>query len=82
MDAGKTCSFHVDLLLIDTEGYDFEILKTIDFSNFRPDLLIFEVSNLDRKDFNASIEILKKNEYQVYINHIDCIALKKNIHLF
>jgi len=72
----------VDLLLIDTEGYDFEILKTIDFSNFRPDLLIFEVSNLDRKDFNESLEILKRNEYKLYINHIDCIALKKNIHLF
>ncbi len=73
---------HVDLLLIDTEGYDFEILKTIDFNNFRPDLLIFEVSNLNRKDFNESIEMLKSNDYKLYINHIDCIALKKNIHLF
>lgn len=73
---------HVDLLLIDTEGYDFEILKTIDFNNFRPDLIIFEVSNLNRKDFNKSIEILKKNEYKLYINYIDCIALKKNINFF
>lgn len=72
---------HVDLLLIDTEGYDFEILKTIDFSNFRPDLIIFEVSNLNRKDFKESIEMLKKNEYMLYINYIDCIAVKKNINL-
>lgn len=32
----------LDLLLIDTEGYDYEIIKRIDFSAHRPRLLIYE----------------------------------------
>lgn len=33
---------HVDLLQIDTEGYDYEILRTIDFSRLRPPLINYE----------------------------------------
>ena len=32
----------VDLVLIDTEGYDFEVIKGIDFAVHRPRLLIYE----------------------------------------
>ena len=32
----------VDLILIDTEGYDWEVIKNIDFSRYRPRLLIYE----------------------------------------
>ena len=32
----------LDLLLIDAEGYDYEIIKGIDFERHRPRLLIYE----------------------------------------
>lgn len=32
----------LDLLLIDTEGYDFEILMSIDFTNIKPRIIHFE----------------------------------------
>lgn len=37
---------HVDLIHIDTEGYDYEIIKRIDFGRLRPRLLIFERKHL------------------------------------
>jgi FkbM family methyltransferase len=36
----------LDLLLIDTEGYDYEIIRRIDFAAHRPRLLIYEHSHL------------------------------------
>ena len=32
----------MDLLQIDTEGYDYEILRTIDFSRLRPRFINYE----------------------------------------
>lgn len=32
----------IDLLQIDAEGYDFEILKTVDFARYRPKLVNYE----------------------------------------
>jgi FkbM family methyltransferase len=36
----------LDLLVIDAEGYDYEIIKGIDFDRYRPRLLIYENSHL------------------------------------
>jgi hypothetical protein len=33
---------HVDLLQIDAEGYDYEILRTVDFSRVRPRFINYE----------------------------------------
>ena len=32
----------IDLLLIDTEGYDYQILMSIDFNKFKPKIIRFE----------------------------------------
>jgi len=40
----------IDLLLTDTEGYDYEILKRIDFDRFRPKLIIYESWHLGEGD--------------------------------
>lgn len=48
----------LDLLLIDTEGYDWEIIKTIDLERQRPRLLIYEHFHLapgDRSDCRAHL---------------------------
>jgi hypothetical protein len=41
---------HVDLLAIDTEGYDWEILRTIDLARWHPRVLIYEHYHLDDAD--------------------------------
>jgi FkbM family methyltransferase len=55
----------VDLLQIDTEGYDFEVLKTFPFDFMRPVIVIFEHSHLDETDRTASVRMMAKNRYKV-----------------
>jgi len=40
----------VDLLAIDTEGYDWQILRTIDLARWHPRLVIYEHYHLDEAD--------------------------------
>ena len=41
---------HIELLQIDTEGYDYEILRTIDFSRLRPQFINYERGLLDEEE--------------------------------
>ena len=53
----------IDLLVIDTEGHDCEILRTLDFTRFRPVLLMFEHQHLSAKDKAAAYAILETHGY-------------------
>jgi FkbM family methyltransferase len=51
----------VDLVLVDTEGYDFEIIKQIDLGSYRPRLLVYEhylLSPEERAACRAHVERL------------------------
>ena len=55
----------IDLLDIDAEGFDFEVLKGIDFEKHAIDLIMIEVHHYDEKTIKMAKEILdlltKKN---------------------
>lgn len=53
----------VGLLHIDTEGYDFEIIKSIDFERHRPRLLIYEHKHLNDQDRAACRSYLEALGY-------------------
>jgi FkbM family methyltransferase len=55
----------LDLLLIDTEGFDYEIIKTIDFSRIRPALIIYEHIHLSEADAAACSALLRRAGYRV-----------------
>jgi FkbM family methyltransferase len=59
----------VDMLVVDTEGYDYEILKTLDFSRMAPAYINYERSHL-RKDQAACRRLLVRNGYALY-DHAD-----------
>jgi FkbM family methyltransferase len=81
----KICSIHnittIDYLQIDTEGFDTEIIKMIDFSKFKINTIRFESwtfstdcftkfhndksNELGVNGFNNAIDILKKNNYTI-----------------
>ena len=44
----------LDYLQIDTEGYDVEILKMIDFNIIMPKLIRFECSNLKKSELETA----------------------------
>lgn len=72
---------HVDsinVLLIDTEGYDFEILKQVDYKKNKPQVIIYEYEHLSFKDYKQSLHLLKQNGYKCYKDNLDIIAIQKN----
>lgn len=40
----------IDLLLVDTEGYDYEILQQIDFDTVAPDILLYEHQYIEKNE--------------------------------
>jgi len=64
----------IDLLQIDTEGFDFEILKMINFNRIKPSIVRYEVEHLKKEDFIKSIKLLKMNQYKFIDQGVDIIA--------
>jgi FkbM family methyltransferase len=63
----------VDVLLIDTEGYDYEILKMIDFSRIRPAIIECEIWHLSHEERLQSMRLLQSAGYMTIPNeeHFD-----------
>lgn len=71
----------LDLLHIDTEGYDFEIIKMIDFGSIRPCIILFEHKHLTTKEYKQCLRLLKNNGYAVYLGKGDTIAKHKSLEI-
>jgi FkbM family methyltransferase len=65
-----------DLLCIDTEGYDFEVIKLIDFKKYHPEVILFESKNLSDKDFIEAKTLLTSHGYTLYWEKGDTLAIK------
>jgi FkbM family methyltransferase len=55
----------IDLVVIDTEGYDLEILRQIDLIRFRPDLIVYEHKHLTESDRRIAADLLTARGYRV-----------------
>ena len=65
----------LDLLLIDVEGYDGERLRSIDFSTWRPRMLIFEHEHLPIPERDASYTLLEEQGYELLTLGLDTWCL-------
>lgn len=65
---------HVDLLQIDAEGFDWPIIRSIDFSHLRPSILRFEYRNITEQDADACLELLASHGYRFLVDGRDIIA--------
>jgi FkbM family methyltransferase len=54
----------IDLLVIDTEGHDWEILRALDFTRFRPVLVMFEHQHLSANDKAAAYALLETQGHE------------------
>lgn len=70
----------VDLLVLDTEGYDYEILINLNFDEISPSIIHFEhglkSQTMTQAQFNNLRDLLYKNDYQLFVNHADVTAIK------
>ena len=64
----------VDLLQIDTEGYDLSILKLVNFDVIKPRIIRFESGLLSNKDKEEAYTLLSKNHYKLLELGIDTLA--------
>ena len=66
---------NIDLVQIDTEGYDAEVIKLIDFDHHSPTLIMFEHMHLTPPDRNACIARLRRHGYEYVSDHMDTMCL-------
>jgi FkbM family methyltransferase len=67
----------VSILQIDTEGYDFEIIKMIDFQKNAPTIINFEIIHLSHEELDEATALLFSNGYEMLRYGINMIARKK-----
>jgi FkbM family methyltransferase len=67
---------NVDLLHTDTEGFDYKILRSINFAEYDIKLVIFEGEWMTQFELKEIIQYLKKFNYQIFQSGIDYAAIK------
>lgn len=67
---------NLDLLQLDVEGYEWHILKTIDFDRFKPAIVNFEQKHLRPHDKAACFDLLHRHGYHVAITGQDALAYR------
>ncbi len=65
----------IDLLVVDTEGHDWEILRSVDFSALRPRLIVYEHFHLSEPDRRAALDQFRALGYRVLEEGFDTFCL-------
>ncbi|MCA9469416.1 MAG: FkbM family methyltransferase [Nitrospira sp.] len=68
-----------DLLQIDTEGYDFEIIKLVDFSKQIPLIIRYEKKHLPLRERQKCRRLLRQNGYSLIDMDRDTVGIHKRI---
>lgn len=66
---------HYNLLQIDAEGYDYELIKSIDFAKRKPSIIRFEYTHLSETDLNECIHLLASHGYYFVPERWDILAI-------
>lgn len=70
---------NLDILIIDVEGFDFEILKMFPIKYLSPSLICFEHSHLSKSDKKNAKDLIKSHDYNFRIFGDDILAIKNNL---
>lgn len=69
----------VDILAIDTEGFDGEILKMIDWTHVRPQIIRFEHKHMSDREREWQISDLQTLGYRTITTREDCTAVRNGL---
>lgn len=64
----------LDLLVIDTEGHDYEIIRQIDFDRLCPKILLYEHQYIDPADRSHCQDLLKNRGYELAFHQGNTLA--------
>jgi FkbM family methyltransferase len=65
----------LDYFQIDTEGFDFEVIKMINFKTIKPTIIKYESVNLNSEDQVKLIVLLKKYGYYLFQEFGDTVGI-------
>jgi FkbM family methyltransferase len=65
----------IDYLQVDTEGFDYEVVKMIDFKIIKPKIIKFESVSLSVEDIKSVNNLLKMKDYYVFQEGNDVVAV-------
>ena len=65
---------NIDLLQIDAEGYDYQIIRSLDFQRVKPAIIHYEHMVLSQPDRNACLELLASHGYRFLLEDNDTLA--------
>ncbi|MBA4057712.1 MAG: hypothetical protein C0490_23560, partial [Marivirga sp.] len=69
----------LNLLHTDTEGHDYVILKQLDLTITRPDIILFENLHLNLGDYKNCVKELRNHDYVLYEQDIDTLAIRHEV---
>lgn len=72
----ETKGRNVDILLMDTEGYDLNILKMIDFLQLQPSIICYEHAHLSRAERGEAAELLLRQGYRLTSDNSDTVGYR------
>ena len=64
----------VDLVQIDTEGYDYAVIKMIDLKKWKPAIINYEHRHLSREEREMCWRYLVDAGYSLYVHGADTAA--------
>jgi FkbM family methyltransferase len=67
----------IEVLQVDTEGYDYEVLKQLDFQQFRPRIIRMEWVNLSDTEKGLSLQLLRRYGYRTRVVGSDLVAWRR-----
>jgi len=74
----KYCFEDFNFLTIDAEGYDFNVLQSLDFNRYKPEIIHYEHRHLGESKEDCE-EYLYSYGYKLYFNKNNTVALRKDI---
>jgi FkbM family methyltransferase len=69
----------VDLVLVDTEGYDRQILESIDLRAWRPRLVVYEHFHLSADEQSACLAYMRESGYETMGEGFDTFCLDASV---
>lgn len=76
-------NIQLDYFQVDTEGFDYEVIKMIDFYVIKPYIIKYESVNLNNEDQNSLMLLLNKQGYFVFKEFGDTIGINlKKVKLY
>ena len=68
----------IDLIHIDTEGFDYQVLSQLDINRYKPSVILFEHHLLTDEEFVKSRELLRTTGYRIHEYGNDTLALRRS----